>query len=130
MKFNIVDNQVAFEYVLYMIFGSYFRKAAHRNILLEQKMYLQYMEQKEKNQILMEDICIRFIEKKLMKQLPEELWNQDVEVRIVSTPIKGLREIQFRGPEYTLRVCAIYRGKGNTIIHYEARQKDACLVVA
>lgn len=130
MKFNIVDNQVAFEYVLYMIFGSYFRKAAHRNILLEQKMYLQYMEQKEKNQILMEDICIRFIEKKLMKELPEALWNQTVEVKIVPTELKGLREVQFRGPKYTLRVCAIYRGKGNTIIHYEARQKDVCLAVA
>ena len=130
IKPNIVDNQRAFEYVMYMMFGSYFDKAVLRNVLQEKKMYVQYMEQKEKSQYQMENICIRFIEKKLMKELPEELWNQKVEVKIVPTEMKGLREIQFRGPEYTLRVCAIYRGKGNTVIHYEIRQKEACLVAA
>ena len=130
VKFNIVDNQTAFEYVMYMMFGSYFHKAVHKNQMLEKKMYVQYMEQKDKSQFQMEDICIRFIEKKLMKELPEGLWNQKVTVRIVPTKMKGLREIQFRGPEYTLRVCGFYRGKGNTTIHYEVRQKEACLVAA
>ena len=124
VKMNFTENQTAFEYAMYMMFGSYFDKAVHRNQLLEKKMYVQYMEQKERNQFQMEDICIRFIEKKLIPQLPQELWEQQVEVRIVPTEVKGLREIQFHGPDYTLRVCAIYKGKGNTVIHYQVRQKE------
>lgn len=129
VKMNFTDNQTAFEYVMYMMFGSYFDKAVCKNKWQEKKMFVQYLEQKEKKQIQMEDICIRFIERKLMSQLPKELWNQQVEVKIVPTKIKGLREIQFQGPEYTLRVCAIYKGKGNTTIHYEVRQKESHLVV-
>ena len=49
VKFNIVDNQTAFEYVMYMMFGSYFHKAVHKNQMLEKKMYVQYMEQKDKS---------------------------------------------------------------------------------
>ena len=130
IKPNIVDNQAAFEYVLYMIFGSYFQKAVLKNKLLEKKLFLQYMEQKEKSQIQMEKICIRFIEKKLMAELPEEIWNQQVEVKIVPTEMKGLREIQFHGPDFSLRVCAIYKGKGNTMIHYEVRKKGCYFAAA
>lgn len=129
VKMNFTENQTAFEYAMYMMFGSYFDKAVHKNKILEKKMRVQYMEQKEKNQIQMEDICIRFIEKKLMPQLPQGLWEQQVEVRILPTK-KGIRDIQFRGPKYTLRVFAVYKGKGNTVIHYEVQQNAASLMVA
>lgn len=129
VKMNFTENQTAFEYAMYMMFGSYFDKAVYKNKILEKKMRVQYMEQKEKNQIQMEDICIRFIEKKLMPQLPQGLWEQQVEVRILPTK-KGIRDIQFRGSKYTLRVFAVYKGKGNTVIHYEVQQNAASLMVA
>ena len=93
IKPNIVDNQRAFEYVVYMMFGSYFDKTVLRNVLQEKNMYVQYMEQKEKSQFQMEDICIRFIERKLMKELPEELWTQQVEVKIGWEKSSGALEI-------------------------------------
>lgn len=130
VKMNFTDNQTAFEYALYMMLGSYFDKAVCKNQLLEKKMYVQYLEQREKNQIQMENICIRFVEKKLFSLLPEELWKQQVEVQIVPSDFKGVREIQFLGPEFTLRAKAIYRGMGNTTIHYEVRNGDSCLVAA
>ena len=129
-KMNFTDNQTAFEYAMYMMMGSYFDKAICKNRLLERKMHVQYIEQKEKNQIQMEDICIRFIEQKLLSQLPEELWEQQVEVQIVPTELKGVREIRFLGPEYTLYAKAIYRGKGNTTIHCAMRGGNTVLIAA
>lgn len=130
VKMNFTDNQTAFEYALYMMLGSYFDKAVCKNRLLEKKMYVQYLEQREKSQLQMENICIRFVEKKLFQELPEELWKQQVEVQIVSSDREGVREIQFLGPKFSLRAKAIYRGKGNTIIHYEVKNGDTCLVAA
>ena len=128
VKMSFTNNQTAFEYVVYMMFGSYFDKAVCKNKLLEKKMYVHYLEQKERNQIQMENLCIHFIEKKLMKKVPEALWNQQVEVRFAPTGVEGLRDIQFHGSEYILRVSAIYRGKRNTEIQYEVWQKEPHLV--
>ena len=47
VKMNFTENQTAFEYAMYMMFGSYFDKAVHKNKILEKKMRVQYMEQKE-----------------------------------------------------------------------------------
>ncbi len=123
VKLNFTDNQTAFEYVVYMMVGSYFDKAVCKNKLLEKKMYVQYIEQKERNQIQMEDICIRFIEKELMNHLPEQIWGQQVEVKFRPKDIKGQMDIQFHGPDYILCINAKYQGKRNTEIQYEVWQK-------
>ena len=127
-KMNIVDGQMAFEYVVYMILGSYFDKAICKNKLQEKKMYFQYMQQKDKAQIQMEEYCIRFVERVLMPQLPPELWSQQVEVKFVPTSVQGMREVQFIGPDFALRASGIYRGKRETRMHYQARDKYSCLV--
>ena len=62
LKMNFTNNQTAFEYVMYMMLGSYFNKTNCKNYLLKKKMRLMYWEQKEKSQIEMEKICIRFVE--------------------------------------------------------------------
>lgn len=126
-KMNIVDNQSAFEYVLYMMLGSYFKKAVCSNKLFERKLHMQYLQQKEKQQVLMEEICIRLVENELMPQLPEEFWEQKMKVRFVPTSVTGMREIQFIGAEYALRVSGVFRGKKNTSMHYEAWSKGSCL---
>lgn len=126
VKMNFTNNQKAFEYAMYMMLGSYFNKAFCKNTLLEKKMYVQYLEQKEKKQIELEDVCLRFIEKELIPQLPKELWEHEVEVRFRPTKLQGLQAVQFQCPDYILRVSGIYQGKYNTNIHYEIwkRGKD------
>lgn len=125
VKMNFTNNQTAFEYAMYMMLSSYYNKAVCNNKLLEKKMYVQFLEQKERNQVQMEDICIRFIEKELMPQLPKEFWNQEVEVRFGSANEDGVRDIQFYGPDYMLRVGGIYKGKHDTKIQYEVWRKPA-----
>ena len=125
VKMNFTDNQTAFEYAMYMMLGSCYSKAVCKNKLMEKKMYVQFLEQKERNQIQMEDICIEYIENELKPQLPKEFWNQQVEVRFASTNRDGVRDIQFHGPEYVHRVAGVYRGKRNTHIQHEVWKKEA-----
>lgn len=125
VKMNFTDSQTAFEYAMYAMLGSYYDKAVCKNKLMEKKMYVQFLEQKERNQVQMEEICIRFIEKKLMPQLPKEFWNQQVEVRFSHANEAGVRDIQFHSPEYVLCIGGLYQGKGNTQIQYEVWRKPA-----
>lgn len=125
VKMNFTNNQTAFEYAMYMMLGSYFNKTSCKNFLLEKKMRLLYWEQREKNQIELEKICIRFVEKELMPQLPEDIWQQDVEVKFCPTKFKGYQDIQLHGPKYILRVRGIYRGKYDTLINHELRERGA-----
>jgi len=37
VKMNFTNNQAAFEYAMYMMLGSYFRKASCKNKLMEKK---------------------------------------------------------------------------------------------
>lgn len=125
LKMNFTNNQTAFEYAMYMMLGSYFNKTSCKNHLLEKKMRLHYWEQKEKQQIELEKLCIRFVEKELVPHLPKDIWENGVEVKFCPTKCKGVQDIQFHGPEYILRVTGIYRGKHHTTIHHEVWRKDA-----
>lgn len=130
VKMNFTSNQTAFEYVIYMMLGSYFDKAICKNRNLEKSMYVQYLEQKEKNQIQMEDVCIRYVEKKLMSNFPEKFWEQEVEVKFCPTNVDGVKEIQFHGKDCVLHVGGIYRGKRNTKLHCELRKKQPAQAAA
>ena len=116
MKMNFTDNQVAFDYAVYMIVGSYFSKAKCTNPLLERGMRLQYCEQKLNDQYHMEDICIRYVEKELLKILPSRFWENEMQVRILPQSVGG-SEIQFLGPDFILRVRGSYSGKKSRIFH-------------
>ena len=124
IKMNFTNNQTAFEYAMYMMLGSYFNKTNCKNYLLEKKMRLMYWEQREKNQIDMEKICIRYAEKELRPQLPERIWEQEVEVRFSPTKFKGYQDVEFHGTDFILRVRAIYRGKYDTVMEHEIWYKE------
>lgn len=124
VKMNFTNNQTAFKYVIYMMLGSYFNKTNCKNYLLEKKMRLMYWEQKEKRQIEMERICIRFVENELLPELPKYIWSQYVEVKFSPTKFKGYQDIEFRGENFLLRVRAIYRGKFDTVIEHEIWYKE------
>lgn len=87
-------------------------------------MRLMYWEQKEKRQIEMERICIRFVENELLPELPKYIWSQNVEVKFSPTKFKGYQDIEFRGEDFLLRVRAIYRGKFDTVIEHEIWYKE------
>ena len=76
---NNMAKQKALNYVMYMILGSYFTKAVCKSPIREKQLLLYYKDLKPNDQVDMENLCIRYIEK-FKKAVPEEFWNQEMEV--------------------------------------------------
>lgn len=115
VKMQFTDDQVAFDYAIYMMVGSYFDKTECTNTLQEKKMRLQYCEQKLENQYRMEELCIDYVERELAPKLPENFWRQQVQVHFAAGHGAGRPGIWFVCPEYILRVSGIYKGRKSII---------------
>lgn len=125
VKMSFTDNQVAFDYALYMIAASYFDKAVCKSKLNESRMFLQYNEQKLERQYSMEDICIRFMNG-IMPVLPKELFSQCVDVHLGRKlyNCRFITEVCFVSELYTISFYGTYKGKG-TEIQYELIEKGS-----
>lgn len=109
MKMNLSNVQTAFDYALYMIATSYFKKAKCKNKIREQQMLIQYKEQKNEKQYLLEDICIKHIEK-LYRKIPGEFLNSEVEVSFRTT--RYYTGVIIRNDKYILELSGLCKGKG------------------
>ena len=116
-KMNFTDNQTAFEYAIYMIVGSYFKKAGCASSLQERSMRLQYCEQKQESQYRMEDVCISYVEQELLPKLPETFWNREMQVHFVRGCGGGISEIRFSSDNCILRIRGLYKGKHTELFH-------------
>ena len=72
------NNQNAFKNPKYKMLGSYFKQMEAVSESYVQKLSLYYVENKRERQYSFEDIAIRFVERVLQKQLPEEIWQERV----------------------------------------------------
>lgn len=115
-KMNFTNNQKALEYAIYMMVGSYFKKAVCLNKAYEETLRVHYCEQKLDNQYHMEDQCIKYVESVLMEELPEDIWQEEVEARILVLP-NAPSEIRFTSPKYMLRLLGSFDGKKVKIEH-------------
>lgn len=116
MKMVLTSNQKALEYAAYMMIGSYFKKTKCISPVTEKKMRIQYVEQKLDNQLFLENICIKYAESKLMKELPRDIWKSEMKVRLVNCR-DGKTEIQFINSKYVLVIVGEYNGKRTQLSH-------------
>ena len=116
-KMNFTDNQTAFDYAIYMIVGSYFKKTSCASSLQERSMRLQYCEQKQEIQYRMEDVCISYVEQELLPKLPETFWNREMQVHFVRGCGGGISEIRFSSDTCILRIRGLYKGKHSELFH-------------
>ena len=123
-KMNTTNNQTAFEYALYMIAASYFDKAICKTKVMEQKMHLQYVEQKKEQQYQLEDMCISFLEETLVPAMPQKLWQQRAEVYLIKDKSGACTEVRFATYDYMLRIFAEYAGKKSKISYEILAQSD------
>lgn len=114
MKMNLTNNQEAFEYVIYMIAGSYFKSTKCVRPLLEKKLHLRYNEQKSDNQYMMEETCDRYMKKEVIKNLPADFEDWDMVVTFKEKE-NAPTEIIFGNGEYKLSFLGIYSGKKSKI---------------
>ena len=117
-KMTITSNQTAFEYAIYEIVGSYFKKARCQSTIQEQKLIVHFKEQKQDTQCLMENKVDGYVKAVLLKKLPPEIWDEEVTVEIRKTPESDLMNIIFYGEKYALIVKGAYRGKNNAEFNY------------
>jgi len=117
-KMTFTSNQTAFEYAIYEIVGSYFKKAKCQSTIQEQKLIVHFKEQKQDTQCLMENKVDGYVKAVLLKKLPPEIWDEEVTVEIRKTPESDLMNIIFYGEKYALIVKGAYRGKNNAEFNY------------
>lgn len=109
VKMNFSDRQVALDYAIYMIVGSYFKAARLSSPILERNMRVQYFEQKLDYQYRLEDACINYIEKKVVPYVPEEIWDREMIVKIVTTEDETI--VCFQSDAFELRIKGEFMGK-------------------
>ena len=103
---SVSKNQENINYAIYMIGGSYFKKASCSNTRLETRLRVQYMEQKQEKQAALEEKCIKYFEEKLLKNKAlDDVWKQSVDCEFTA------HGIRFLGTEYALCVTAEAKGK-------------------
>lgn len=105
-KISVSKNQENLNYAIYMIVGSYFKNALCKNTRLENRLSVQYREQKQENQIALEKRCLDYFKEKLLnKKALVDVWKQSV---VAEFTAHGVR---FIGPEYALCIIAEDKGK-------------------
>lgn len=117
-KMTFTSNQTAFEYAIYEIVGSYFKKATCVSTIQEQKLIVHFKEQKQDTQCLMENKVDGYVKGVLLKKLPPEIWEEEVTVEIRKAPESDVMNIIFYGEKYALIVKGAYRGKNNAEFNY------------
>ena len=116
-----VNKQRGFEYAMYLVFGSYFKKTHCKSSAKEVSMRINYVEMKESLQYEMEDICDEYADK-LFRKLPGKLSNEPVEVSF-KLRRDGIQEIVFWGNSFVLRLLGKYVCKGGSLIKAEYRER-------
>ena len=115
------NTQEAFEYAIYIIFASRFKKAVLRNQARERALYINYTEISTDLQYEMEEICDAEAEK-LSRRLPHDLTEQTVEVAFVRAA-DGRTELRIFGGNFILRLIGSYRkGEGTVRAEFWKRQ--------
>lgn len=143
MNNRSINTQKAFEYILYMIIGSYFNTACALNMTKEKNLFLYYCDLDTIRQYEMEERCIHYVEQELMKDLPLELWNREAKVKFYEQyklAEKRRNEskqmevqldtwVKFITKDYVLIIKGIYLGD-NTRIIYELQKRERIVMDA
>lgn len=116
-KMTFTNGQVAFEYAIYMMVSSYFKKAVCANPLFEKKLCVQFHEQKSNNQYRMEEMALSYVKTHLAKEIPSSVWKEEMQVHFIPEKKSGKTEIRFMNDQYILRLFGDYCGKASVIKH-------------
>ena len=122
---KIIKTQKAMEYIMYMMVGSYFKDVKCASHTLEKKLFLYYKDIKVDAQYSLEEKCINYTEKVLMKALPEKIWNEEVKavLKVDDSSLKTV--IIFEGKDFSLKLKCDCTNKSNPVISYEMTEDNA-----
>lgn len=120
----VTSQQELSAYVIYMILGSYFKKAVCVSTIKETQLRLAYLAQKRDNQINMEERCDNYVTSRLIPNVPEIIFNDMVEVRFLLNNDKYI--VEFTGFDWKISMWANQIGK-SIMFDYEYRETEVHL---
>lgn len=101
--------QMATDYIVYMMVGSYFVKTICSSKTKEKRLFLYYKDIKDSIQYEIEEKCINYVEKKMIKELPPQIWKERVSVTLKSNlVIPSKTDIVFAGNGWRLNISSDY----------------------
>lgn len=109
---KINNTNDAITYVIYMIMGSYFKKAVCKSTMKEKQLKVVYCETKRDTQIKMEERCINYIENKFIGVAPEEIFDDMVEVHFKLNHEEKRTDVVFIGFDWKLTMWGVNSSKG------------------
>lgn len=121
---EVTSQQELSAYVIYMILGSYFKKAVCVSTIKETQLRLAYLAQKRDNQINMEERCDNYVTSRLIPNVPEIIFNDMVEVRFLLNNDKYI--VEFTGFDWKISMWANQIGK-SIMFDYEYRETEVHL---
>ena len=110
VKVNNSNDAIA--YAIYMIVGSYFKKAVCLSTIKERQLKVVYCETKRETQIKMEERCINYVDTRLVGVVPDDIFEDMVEVKFVPNQKENRLEVVFYGFDWKLRVWGENSSKG------------------
>lgn len=105
-----MDQQKAFDYIIYMMVGSYFKTAKAASSSVESSRRLLYMLLGSTAQIRLEEQCEIYFLKEVLPRLPKGFLDTDVRVYFDSTGNGRYTSVVFEGNGRFLRIASQYGG--------------------
>jgi hypothetical protein len=116
MEAKVNDKVGAATYVIYMMMGSYFKKAVCDSPLKLGQLRIAYCEQKSDNQIRMEERCVNYIDNRVVGVVPDNIFEDMVDVKFVRKD--SITVVRFIGLDWYLDMWG-YIEKGNVNFDYK-----------
>ena len=111
MLLNEFDQQMAMDYIVYMMVGSYFKKTVFAQPAREKIMHLRYIFLGSKKQIELEEAAERFFLQKVRDSLPEDFLEAEVTVSWKYDGKTGRSAVVFSDKNRSLHISTRYGGK-------------------
>lgn len=112
MEQSISNNNKSIAYAIYMMMGSYFKKAVCKSEILRKNLLLVYAETKRDNQIRLEERCENYIENFIVPNVPDEIFQDMVEVYFVNNKETNTLEVIFVGFDWKITMWGDSSAKG------------------
>ena len=111
MLLNEFDEQMAMDYIVYMMVGSYFKKTIFAQPAREKIMYLRYFFLGSKKQIELEETAERFFLQEIRAGLAEDFLQEEVTVSWQFDGKKKQTAVVFADGNRSLVIASLYGGR-------------------
>lgn len=116
MLLNSYDEQLAFDYTIYMIMGSFFDKTKAAVPGKERRLRLLYLLLPQKRQYAIEEDCERYFERKILPELPESFLRGCASVYWRDSKDKSRTAVVFVRGKRQLWVTSLYGGRYKRLV--------------